>query len=177
MRETVKISDKKWKEFNLVELFAYKRGNQNNMNSLCDGSNLLISAKNGNNGLKGFYDTDNKKKGLFNGHCITLNNDGDGGVGFAYYQPYSFLLDSHVYALYQKSCLDKYSLLFISKVISKQRDCFSHGHSISEKRLGKMKIMLPIKEDGSPDYNFMENYGRYLMVKQYKKYLNFKKMS
>lgn len=67
-------------------------------NSLTERNDILISAKNINDGLKGFYSF-NIKKSLYKVNCITLNNDGDGGVGLAYYQPYNFLLDTHVYAL------------------------------------------------------------------------------
>lgn len=126
------------------------------MNALADGEDMLISAKNANNGLKGFYCSTNKNKGRFPGNCITLNNDGDGGVGLAYYQPHPFLLDTHVYALYPKAEISSYAMLYISQALSKQRVCFSHGYSINQERLKSMQIMLPVEADGNPDYAFME---------------------
>ena len=62
---------------------------------------MLVSARNVENGLKGFY-SGAKTHRRFAGNCLTLNNDGDGGVGLSYYQPNEFLLDTHVYALYPK---------------------------------------------------------------------------
>ena len=59
----LKITDKEWCEFKVLELFNYIRGNQNNMNSLIDGDDMLISAKNTNNGLKGFFQQIFKRKG------------------------------------------------------------------------------------------------------------------
>lgn len=162
-----------WNEFRLLELFNYKRGNQNNMNALPVGKHLLISAKNINNGLKGFYNSNNDKKSVYEGKCITLNNDGDGGVGLAYYQHYEFLLDSHVYALYSKTALSKYAKLFISLCLSKQRVCFSHGRSISISRLSKIKLMLPINNEGNPDYACMEQYTKNIEYKKITKYLKF----
>ena len=143
------------------------------MNSLADGSDMLISAKNINNGLKGFYTSTNDKKGTYKGNCITLNNDGDGGVGLAYYQPYKFLLDTHVYALYPKENISSFAMLYLSQALSKQRACFSHGYSISQDRLKAMKIMLPTTDEGSPDYEYMEQYIKAVMFGKYKKYLEY----
>lgn len=167
------LANKIYKSFKVLDLFDYKRGNQNNMNSLADGSDMLISAKNINNGLKGFYTSTNDKKGTYKGNCITLNNDGDGGVGLAYYQPYKFLLDTHVYALYPKENISSFAMLYLSQALSKQRVCFSHGYSISQDRLKAMKIMLPTTDEGSPDYEYMEQYIKAVMFGKYKKYLEY----
>lgn len=141
------------------------------MNALADGEDMLISAKNVNNGLKGFYCSTNKNKGLFPGNCITLNNDGDGGVGLAYYQPHPFLLDTHVYALYPKAEISSYAMLYISQALSKQRVCFSHGYSINQERLKSMQIMLPVDADGNPDYAFMERDIRERQKRKLNKYM------
>lgn len=162
-----------WKEFRVLDLFDYQRGNQNNMNSLSHGNEMLISAKNINNGLKGFFSSNDSQKGLYQGNCITLNNDGDGGVGLAYYQPYSFLLDTHVYALYPKADIGKYAMLYISRTIAKQRECFSHGYSINQERLKKLKIMLPVNKKENPDYDYMEQYGKKIMLQKYQQYLDY----
>ena len=171
----IPLADKTQKAFKVLDLFEYKRGNQNNMNSLADGNDMLISAKNINNGLKGFYASTNNKKGTYKGNCITLNNDGDGGVGLAYYQPYKFLLDTHVYALYPKKNISYFVMLYLSQALSKQRVCFSHGYSISQDRLKAMKIMLPVTDEGSPDYEYMEQYIKAVMFGKYKKYLEYQK--
>ena len=163
----------KWKAFRILDLFDYQRGNQNNMNSLSYGNEMLISAKNINNGLKGFFSSNGTQKSLYQGNCITLNNDGDGGVGLAYYQPCSFLLDTHVYALYPKADIGKYAMLYISRTISKQRECFSHGYSINQERLKKLKIMLPVDEKEKPDYNYMEQCGKQLILQKYRQYLDY----
>lgn len=169
----IQLYAKKWKPFKVLDLFDYKRGNQNNMNSLADGNDMLISAKNINNGLKGFYASTNDKKGTYKGNCITLNNDGDGGVGLAYYQPYKFLLDTHVYALYPKENISYFVMLYLSQALSKQRVCFSHGYSISQDRLKAMKIMLPITDEEDPDYRYMEQYMKLIVLQKYKSYLEY----
>ena len=160
----------------LLDLFTFYRGNQKNMNALPSGDELLVSAKNIDNGLKGFYGAKSDKD-IFMGNCITLNNDGDGGVGLAFFQPYKFLLDTHVYALYSKQDISKSVMLFICRAISKQRVCFNHGHSISQDRLANMKVMLPVGENNKPNYMFMEEYVKGLMAEKYKSYLSYIKES
>lgn len=152
------LNDANWTAFRVLDLFDYRRGNQNNMASLSPGDHMLISAKNINNGLKGFFDSNDEKRNTYKGHCITLNNDGDGGVGLAYYQPFDFLLDTHVYALYPKAEISRYAMLYIAQALSKQRVCFSHGYSISQERLKTMRVILPSDEDGNPAYDFMDQY-------------------
>ena len=166
------LNERKWLSFRILSLFDYQRGNQNNMNALIDGNDMLVSAKNINNGLKGFFSS-NSKKEKYKGHCITLNNDGDGGVGLAYYQPYEFLLDTHVYALYPRQHLSRYMMMFIAQSMSKQRVCFSHGYSINQNRLKEIKIVLPINENCEPDYAFMEQYIKEREEQLIQKYKSF----
>lgn len=147
------LEDREWSEFVLTDFFNPIKGNQNNMASLIDGELPLISAKKGDNGVKAFVSPN--KKSLFPKHCITLNLDGDGGAGLAFYQEYSFALDSHVVALYPKFSLDKFCLLFIARSISAQRSRFGHGRAINKSRLNHFLLMLPIQADSTPDWEFM----------------------
>ena len=158
----------------MLEYFDYRRGDQKDMNSLSPGGEMLVSARNVENGLKGFYSGAKSHK-RFAGNCLTLNNGGDGGGGISYYQPYEFLLDTHVYALYPKTPITKFAQLFMSRSISMCRPCFSHGHSISQGRLKTLKIMLPATVDGMPDFDYMDAYGRKIMRERIAKYLAFRK--
>lgn len=167
------IEKKEWKEFKLQDIFKTIKGDQNKMSALLKGNIPLISAKNGNNGLKDFVSKNTKK--IYPKNSLSLNNDGDGGAGFSYYQPFDYLLDSHVTSLYPKNNLSKYSMLFISKCITKQRNRFGHGYAITNNRLTAFKIMLPINLQHEPDYDYMENYMKQLEYKKLKQYLALKK--
>ena len=160
-----KIEEVKWVEFRLLDLFTYQKGNQKNMNAMTEGTTPLVSAKKIENGYKGFYKVSERE--LFKGHCLTLNNDGDGGAGLSYYQPSSFALDTHVTALYPKEPMSKQVMLFIACCISKQRVLFGHGRSINSSRLQHLNIMLPVNEKDAPDYQYM----RKLLKKWKKNYL------
>lgn len=166
------FADIKWQATYLHDLFSFDKGNQNNMATLCGGNIPLVSAKKCDNGYKSFI-SDNGKR-LYEGHCLTLNNDGDGGVGLAYYQPTRMALDSHVTALVSIVEMSKHSMLFIARCISKQRSLFGHGRSINASRLRTFRLMLPITEIGEPDYAFMDAYMKAVekrLLKQYKAYL------
>jgi hypothetical protein len=171
--DTVPISQKKWMEFKIVDIFNPTRGNQNKMASLLEGEFPLISAKNGNNGLKAFVSLNEKK--TFPKDSLTLNNDGDGGAGFSYYQPFEYLLDSHVTSLKPIEEISKESMLFISRCITKQRDRFGHGYAINNNRIKAFKIMLPVNTKNNPDYKYMENYMKRLEYRKLKEYIDYRK--
>ena len=174
-----KIEDLKWKDFRLLDLFTYQKGNQKNMNALSDGETPLVSAKKIDNGYKGFYRVN--ENDIFRGNCITLNNDGDGGAGLSFYQPSLFALDTHVTALYPIEEMSKNIMLFIACCISKQSVLFGHGHSINTSRLNYLTIMLPCDSSGKkPNYAFMEEYMKQIekkLLTRYKNYLEYMKFS
>ena len=152
------LDEKEWKPIFISSMFELVRGRENNMAMLEDGDTPLISAKANNNGLKGFVH--NPKK-IIAGQCITLNNDGDGGAGLAYYQPANMALDSHVTALVP--------LIDMSAL----HGFFGHGLSISNPRAKRLRIMLPVTDSGEPDYKYMEQYAKNMMLRKYQQYLTF----
>lgn len=173
MRGGVKqnLNKVKWSVFYISDYFEFIRGNQNNM-AKCETGNIpLISAKKVDNGYKDFIKSNGKK--LFPKHILTLNNDGDGGVGLAYYQPVESALDTHVTALVPKLDLSKYALLFVSRCISHQREKFSHGYSLNNQRLHSQKIMLPENMDGQPSWVYMSNYMQQIELQQIIHYLSY----
>lgn len=164
------LDEKEWKPIFISSMFELVRGSENNMAMLEDGDTPLISAKANNNGLKGFVH--NPKKIIF-GQCITLNNDGDGGAGLAYYQPANMALDSHVTALVPLFDMSAFAMLFIAKCISGLHGFFGHGLSISNPRAKRLRIMLPVTDSGEPDYEYMEQYSKNMMLRKYQQYLTF----
>ena len=167
----MKLSEKEWKLKKLTDDFRPVRGRESNMAMLELGDIPLISAKNGSNGVKGFVNTPKK---LVDGGCITLNNDGDGGAGLAYYQSTEMALDTHVTALIPRTDMKPDTMLFASECISKLHGFFGHGLSISNKRVKNIKIMLPVIDSGEPDYEYMAEYtkqAREKLLSRYREYV------
>ena len=131
---------------------------EKNMASLAQGYIPLVSARKVNNGIKGFIDE--PAKVIKGGNVISLNNDGDGGAGLAYYQPVDFALDTHVTALHPKEDISPDALICMTASISKQHAVFGHGRSISLPRAHRIQNMLPVTDSGKPDYEYMAEYTR-----------------
>lgn len=165
-----RLDEKTWAPVGLTSMFDLQRGRESNMAMLEDGDVPLISAKNGSNGLKGFVKT---SKRLINGECISLNNDGDGGAGLAYYQPANMALDTHVTALLPKDDMGRDAMLFTSECISGLHGFFGHGLSISNPRAKAISVMLPVTDDGEPDYEYMEQYAAEARKVKLAKYLEY----
>ena len=55
-------------------------------------------------------------------------------------------------------------------VILQQKNKFMYAYKFNEQRMNRQTVKVPITPNGEPDYAFMENYTRNLMLKKYKKY-------
>lgn len=152
------LDEREWRSFLLLDFFTFKKGNQNNMASLNSGNIPLVSAKKIDNGYKAFVSSNGKE--LYQANILTINNDGDGGAGLSYYQPYMMALDSHVTALVPRRPMNRHLLTFLSRCISIQHERFGNGYPLNEKRINKFRFMLPVCSDdvSTPDWEFMEEY-------------------
>ena len=54
--------------------------------------------------------------------------------------------------------LNKYSYLFIATIVQRLEEKYSFNREINDVRINKEKIVLPVDESGTPDYDFMEQY-------------------
>lgn len=161
----------KWKPVSLKSLFDFTKGNQNHMASLQVGLMPLVSARKLNNGYKEFIEPNSK--GLFEGDILTLNLDGDGGAGIAYYQPTKMALDSHVGALTPRIYMTRHQMLFISRCLTNQGEMFGHGYSINSNRIKSMRIMLPVDDTGEIYWNLMDEYMKDVESAQIMRYLEY----
>lgn len=53
------------------------------------------------------------------------------------------------------------------------RQKYSYSYTINSTRLKEQTILLPVNNDGCPNYKYMEQYIKNVMYKQYNKYLEF----
>lgn len=59
--------------------------------------------------------------------------------------------------------------------IEKQKVCFAYVRKWRPKRMVKSKILLPVNKQGDPDYEYMEQYIKNIMVKKYTDYIGYVK--
>lgn len=174
MNNIMDLQDIQWAEFMFVDIFDIKNGFYNKKPSpSIEGKIPFIGATQNNNGITEFYtlsDIENNSKvgygknedinkKMFNGNCIAVTNNGS--VGFAYYQKTAFTCSHDVNPLYLKNYeLNEYIAKFLISTIEKQRVCFEYARKWRPKRMVKSKILLPINNNGEPNYSFMESYIR-----------------
>ena len=162
------LKEKTWVSISLDSMFNLERGKEKNMAALMEGHIPLVSARKVNNGVKNFIATPTKV--IKGGNVISLNNDGDGGAGLAYYQPSDFAIDTHVTALHPKNVVPPDALLYMTASISKQHSIFGHGRSISLPRAKRIQDMLPVTNSGEPDYKYMAEYTKQKRLSLINKY-------
>ena len=152
----LQLSDREWAEFDIRAVFPeIRRGKRLKTADHIDGNIPYVSSSAMNNGVDAFIGNDGHIRKYEN--CITLANSGS--VGTAFYHCYEFIASDHVTAL-QSSKLNKYSYLFIATMVSRLQGKYSFNREINDLRINREKVLLPIDDDGKPDYAFMEQYIR-----------------
>ena len=61
----------------------------------------------------------------------------------------------------------------MATMLSRLSDKYNFNREINDARISKEIILLPIKNDNTPDYDYMEQYIKNIMVDKYNKLLNF----
>lgn len=129
------------------------------------GTTPFVGASRVNNSITDFADT----PVLFPGGWVTLIYNGDGGTGHAKYQPAPFSASDDVIALEPLSDqATAPALLLIASMLTQQ--CvpkFGFGYKLTLHRLGRQKIMLPVKVNAAgeqvADWKGMTRLGEELL--------------
>lgn len=168
IQKPVSLKDKEWKDFFIEEIAEITSGRDIYATERIKGNVPYITATANNNGIGYFVGNNNKS---LDSNCLSVNRNGS--VGYSFYHPYKALFsnDCRRLKLIKPS---KYIGLFISNQITMQKEKYGYGYKMGTARLLKQKILLPITNDGKPDYDFMENYMKSLEYKKLKEYLDYK---
>ncbi len=170
-RQIPGIQEKQWKEFFVTEIFDVPvRGKRIVSEKFIDGKTPVVSSAGGNNGVIAF--AGNTEKVRIYEDCLSVANGGV-SAGFAFYHPYQFIATDHV-THFKGIGLNKYHYLFISTIIKNQMHSkYDFSREMSDPRLKREKIILPITDDGIPDLSYMEQYSKNLLIKKYTQYLDY----
>lgn len=178
--ELVQISDlkgKEWKPIAIKSIFERlipgKGKGLNHLTKVNDLGINYIGATNRNNGVLCYVkDDDIAKHMILQGNCIGFIKNGDGSAGYAIYKAESFISTSDIIYGYA-SWLNKFTGLFFVAAQDMIEQKYSHGYKRNKQHLEADKVMLPINNDGAPDFDYMEQYVKNLMLKKYQQYLAF----
>jgi type I restriction enzyme M protein len=147
--KTLNLDDRKWKYFKYTDIFEKDlRGKRLIADHREQGDILYFSASEFNNGW-----TDKISNPLFiEKDAIIYTTFGD-----AYYIQGKFTASDEV-TIFKDSKLNSYNGLFISTVMSKNKYKYSFGRKAFKNKWSGDLIPLPIKEDKTIDWEFMEEY-------------------
>lgn len=169
------LNEKNWRGFCIGEIFKTIRngtqiptGAYVRKENLKNGKTPRITVTSNNNGVFGFYDSDDKNYKLHE-NFISVSFLGD-----CFYHSYEASIDMKVHCLQPKNfSLNRHIAIFLIKAIKFMTNVFNYGDQLSSTDIVSKKIMLPVDEQGEPDYFFMENYIREIEEKLLQKYLDY----
>jgi hypothetical protein len=147
------LNTESWKWFNYTELFDIKGSKTTPKELLEDfgtGKYPYVTTQAENNGIENYFDYYTEESAVFTIDSAVL--------GFCAYQELKFSASDHVEKLIPKFKCNIYISLFITTIINKEQYRFNYGRKCSQKKLKMSKIKLPVSPDGSPDWQFMEDY-------------------
>lgn len=163
------LDGKEWNHFRMPEIFGLiQRGKRLKNADHVPGIVPYVSSTANNNGVDDYIEATPGTRAF--GDCISLANSGS--VGTAFYEPFEYVASDHVTALKTEG-MSKYVYLFLTSTIEKQGSNFNFNREINDARIKNMQIMLPVTDSGEPDYAYMEQYSKNMMLRKYKQYLEF----
>ena len=163
------LDGKEWNHFRMPEIFGLiQRGKRLKNADHVPGIAPYVSSTANNNGVDDYIEATPGTRAF--GDCISLANSGS--VGTAFYEPFEYVASDHVTALKTEG-MSKYVYLFLNSTIEKQGSNFNFNREINDARIKNMQIMLPVTDSGEPDYAYMEQYAKNMMLRKYQQYLEF----
>lgn len=163
------IDSHEWEPFVVKDIADVYSGHDIYAQERIDGNTPLVTAVGINNGIGYFVGNDNDSRA--EGSISVVRNGAS--VGKAFYHRYSALYGNDCRRIKLKNKDSEFASLFIAQVIRMQNKAFSYSRKLGTGRLENLKIMLPVTDDGKPDYDFMESFGRKMMINKYNQYLAF----
>ena len=169
-QEIEPLENKEWKDFYINEIFLIKSGKRLTKRDMKMGNRPFIGASSINNGITNFVSNINS---TLDKNVLGVNYNGS--VGECFYHKYDCIFSDDVKRFHLKYESDNQKLfLFMKTLILFQKVIFTYGYKFNENRMLQQKIMLPITPDGKPDYAYMEQYTKNLMLRKYCEYLDYK---
>lgn len=153
----MKICKNKWKEFKFNDVFTISRGKRLVTIDQINGEIAYISSSKQNNGIDNYITPPDFM--IIYQNALTLNNSGS--VGYCFYHFYKFVASDHCTVIQIKDKrikLNSQIALFLKPIIESMKDKYNFAREINNERLKKERILLPVINNDTPDWNFMENY-------------------
>ena len=165
--DIVPLTKKKWKEFFIDDIFDIQSGKRLESYNMKKGDTPFIGATDSGNGITNYISNVNDS---LDENVLGVNYNGNGMV-ISYYHQYECLFSDDVKRFHLKHHEDnKFVLLFFKAIILQQKPKYNYGYKFNESRMRRQKINVPITKDEKPDYLYMEQYIKNMMIRQYNIY-------
>ncbi|PIT46235.1 hypothetical protein BHC46_08370 [Snodgrassella alvi] len=165
------LSECDWREFFIEDITEILSGKDIYEKERVCGDTPYITSTANNNGIGYFVDNINL---TLEENCVSVNRNGS--VGYAFYHPYIALYSNDTRKLRPK-INDPYFAIFLSNMITLQKDKYGYGYKMGTARLKRQKIMLPVNSNNKPDFEYMSNYMKKIESEKIKTYFQKKKLS
>lgn len=169
---TLPLKEKNWQAFFVCDLFRLETGKSKGLNHLEEDAQGIpyLGATNRNNGVLSFVKP--VENLIQRGNCIAFIRNGEGSVGYSVYKREDFIATSDITCGYA-DFLNEFVGMFITTVADKVRGKYNFNYKRSDTRLRREKLILPVTDDGDPDFEYMELYMRNLAAEQYRRYFDY----
>lgn len=165
------LNEKEWKEFRIGELFKVSRPKARNKDDYEMGDIPFVASGSINNGVMKLCEPLEDEQ-LDDGCCITVSPVD----GSTFFQPMNFLgrggAGSSILILHCEG-LNLYRGQFMARAIQQTCSKYTYGHMGNKDSIKRERIMLPVADSGEPDYEYMEQYSKNMMLRKYRQYLTF----
>lgn len=166
--EVAPLQSKKWLPFLISDIFDIYPGKRLVAADSTQGDRPFIGALDNSNGVARFVSDTNAS---LDRNVLGVNYNGNGMV-IGFYHPYECIFSDDVKRFHLKHHEDNaFVLLFMKVAILQQKSKFGYLYKFNAERMANTRIMLPVTDDGAPDYEYMEQYAKNLMFQKYKQYL------
>ncbi len=150
------LEGKRWGKFAIGDLFHISPGKRLRKEDMTEGNTPFIGASDSNNGVTAFVSNTNTSE---DSNILGVNYNGS--VVESFYHPYRSIFSDDVKRFRLKVYEgNKHIYIFMKTVITQQKEKYTYGYKFNEERMKKQTIMLPVDENGQPDYEFMESFIR-----------------
>lgn len=165
------LDEKEWDKFFIGDLFAVSRPKARNKDDYNQGNTPFVASGAVNNGVMKCCEA-KPDEILDAGNCITVSPVD----GSTFYQPMDFLgrggAGSSILML-RSTWLNLYLGQFISRSVQQTCSKYTYGHMGNKDSIKRERIMLPVTVEGKPDYEYMEQYAKNMILCKYKQYIAF----
>lgn len=164
------LNEKVWSEFWMEDIVSIGSGVRLTKANQEEGNRPFIGSSDSNNGVTEFVSNTNNS---LDRNVLGVNYNGS--VVENFYHPYEAIFSDDVKRIHwqDERQEDRYTYLFLKQAILQQKVKYAYGYKFNAGRMKRQKIMLPVKEDGIPDYDYMRQYIQIEEIKQSFKILDY----